>query len=178
MTAVRNIAVSANERSTWYRFFSESFRYPSNAQADEVAIETDRPTGADFLASFDPAVSSQACSLYESDYTSIDRSAVFEELVRFYSYFGLVRDTDAEPPDHLSVELEFMHFLTYLEHTSQERGEALEGIRRAQHDFLSRHLLTILKGLKKKRTTNHVFYDRLLQDLRQFVDDELSIETA
>lgn len=178
MTAARNIADSADERSKRYQVFSEFFRYPSNQQDDGVDIEIDLPTGTIYLASFDPAVSSQACSLYESDHTSIDRSAVFEELVRFHSYFGLVRDTDAEPPDHISVELEFMHFLTYLEHTSQVRGEAVEDIRHAQHDFLSRHLLTILKGLEKRHNTDNVFYDRLIKDLRQFVDDELRIETA
>jgi nitrate reductase assembly molybdenum cofactor insertion protein NarJ len=31
-------------------------------------------------------------------------------LVRFYGHFGLAREERAELPDHVTVELEFMHF--------------------------------------------------------------------
>ncbi len=61
----------------------------------------------------------------------------------FYSRFGL--ETGCwfkQPPDHLSVELEFMHYLTHQEGVcmkdeSDEVGRYLEG----EKEFLSEHLL-------------------------------------
>jgi nitrate reductase assembly molybdenum cofactor insertion protein NarJ len=60
-------------------------------------------------------------------YASEDRSALFDELVRFYAHFGLAREECAELPDHLGVELEFMHFSCWLEHGASARGDDLGG---------------------------------------------------
>ncbi|GMW07492.1 MAG: hypothetical protein AMXMBFR8_22880 [Nevskiales bacterium] len=60
-----------------------------------------------------------------------------EDLVRFYDYFGYrLADRYAWAPDHLSVELEFMHFLCY--HESRESADRLS-YQLAQADFAERH---------------------------------------
>jgi DMSO reductase family type II enzyme chaperone len=60
-----------------------------------------------------------------------------EDLVRFYDFFGYsLAERFAWAPDHLSVELEFMHFLCYGEASSED--DALP-FQLAQADFATRH---------------------------------------
>ena len=61
------------------------------------------------------------------------------ELVRFYNYFGL-RITPGLMPDHVTVELEFMHYLAHQEAQAWQSGDDRESYLRAQRDFLERHL--------------------------------------
>jgi len=60
-----------------------------------------------------------------------------EELVRFYNFFGL-RLRPGHLPDHITVLLEFMQRLAAAEAAS---GADASSLRRAQRDFLARHLL-------------------------------------
>jgi DMSO reductase family type II enzyme chaperone len=63
-----------------------------------------------------------------------------EEVIRFYNYFGLsMAETPRELPDHLTTELEFLHFLTFREAEALQRGETADSYRRAQRDFIARH---------------------------------------
>ncbi len=78
------------------------------------------------------------CPLYSGHYAS-DRLHTMEELVRFYNYFGL-RITPGLMPDHVTVELEFMHYLAHLEAQARQSGDDRESYLRAQRDFLERHL--------------------------------------
>jgi DMSO reductase family type II enzyme chaperone len=78
------------------------------------------------------------CPLYSGHYGS-DRLRTMEELVRFYNYFGL-RITPGLMPDHVTVELEFMHYLTHQEAQARQTGGDRESYLRAQRDFLERHL--------------------------------------
>jgi len=88
------------------------------------------------------------CPLYEGCYrTDWGRSKLFEELLRFYNFFGLGLSPDnRELPDHLTVELEFMHFLTYQEAKEQDNLP----FQRAQRDFVKRHLLPWLPFLQQR----------------------------
>jgi len=97
---------------------------------------------AEFLRLFEVGIPRAPCPLYESAYDKQDRRReVMGELVRFYRHFRLTLGERArEMPDHLRVELEFMHFLTYSEARAAEAGEPTEGLRRAQRDLLERHL--------------------------------------
>lgn len=64
-----------------------------------------------------------------------------EELVRFYEFFGYKLQPSWQwAPDHLSVLLEFMHFLTYQESQLSEADD-IASYRTAQRDFLERHIL-------------------------------------
>ena len=68
----------------------------------------------------------------------------------WYRHFGLKIDEDGETnelPDHLVCQLEFMAWLAHLEAGSGEKPSLQTGYRRAQRDFLLRHLLPFLETL-------------------------------
>ncbi len=74
-----------------------------------------------------------------------------EELVRFYSYFGLsIEHGSGELPDHLGTELEFMHFLTFKELAALQQQSDPAPYRRAQADFLERQLMSWLPLLEER----------------------------
>ena len=89
-----------------------------------------------------------SCSLFAGHHES-DRLRVMEELVRFYGFFDL-RLTPGRMPDHITVELEFMQFLTFREAEAIERGDDRESWLRAQRDFLERQLGRLLARLSGK----------------------------
>jgi len=64
---------------------------------------------------------------------------LWEALLRFYRHFGLDFSHAGlrESPDHLLVEIEFMHYLCYLEAGAVA---ATADLRRGQRDFLRAHL--------------------------------------
>ena len=160
--------MSAAERSEVYRVLAAAFSY-AGAQTSPFHIE-----GADYNNAFDPAVNEDACSLREGAHIKEEQSALFEELVRFYEFFGLGRGEGAEMPDHLSVELEFMHYLTHLEDHVADRPDELASVRRAQHDFVVRHLSRLMRGLQsgfKSRNPNCV---ELVEACTSFIDTELA----
>ncbi len=67
------------------------------------------------------------------------RAGTREDLVRFYDYFGYtLGDGFAWQPDHLSIELEFMHYLCYRESAAESDPQPYQ---LAQADFVDRHLL-------------------------------------
>lgn len=101
---------------------------------------------SDYISCFETGLKGPRCPLYEgASRGDRGRKAVMEELLRFYHHFGLkMSERVRELPDHLSAELEFMHYLAFLEtraceehgHTSSPRLDLV----RAQRDFLTRHL--------------------------------------
>lgn len=79
------------------------------------------------------------CPLYGGTYGG-DRMKVMEEAVRFYNFFDLhLAEKQRELPDHLTIQLEFLHFLAYREAQALQAGEDPTPFRRAQRDFLERH---------------------------------------
>jgi DMSO reductase family type II enzyme chaperone len=112
------------------------------------------------------------CPLYSGHYAS-DRLHTMEELVRFYNYFGL-RITPGLMPDHVTVELEFMHYLAHQEAQARETGGDKESYLRAQRDFLERHLhgwwplaVAATQGQRPQR-----FYRSLMALLQRFLAAE------
>lgn len=161
-------------RSELYRRLADAFRYPDPARTPSLALpERSENVGAAYVAAFDPAASREACSLHESAYGSLEAPSLFEELVRFYAFFGLVRDEGAELPDHVTVELEFMHFLTYLEAKGLQRDDDVGALRRAQHDFLSRHLSRLASGIAESLRSADPHWVALTKLMRQTVDADL-----
>lgn len=78
---------------------------------------------------------SPPCTLYGGHYAR-DRMHAMEDLVRFYNFFGL-RTARGHLPDHITVEMEFM---AYLARREAEAKDDPTSYRRAQRDFLDRHL--------------------------------------
>lgn len=159
----------ATERSAVYRTLAASFSY-SEAGCEPFAIR-----GADYNHAFDPSVNPAACSLREGAYAKEDQCALFEELVRFYEFFGLRRSEQAELPDHLAVELEFMHLLTHLEARATGAPEQLASVRRAEHDFLNRHLARLMRGLRKRSDELHADCAALVGTAVEFIEAELEL---
>jgi DMSO reductase family type II enzyme chaperone len=101
-------------------------------------------TGSDavdalYCSLFETAAGNARVSLCERDHGSHTREVLWEDLFRCYSHFGLEFDDGElkEVPDHLAIELEFMHYLSFLEASNPEtsRGAVL-----GQGDFVERHL--------------------------------------
>ncbi len=157
---------AAAARSAVYRVFAEAFTY-RGAEASPYAID-----GAAFNEAFEPAIGKRASSLRERSYVSEDQGTLFEDLTRFYDFFGLGRREDAEMPDHVSIELEFMHFLTHLETLVAPRPGDLASLRRAQRDFLSRHLVRLLRGVAGKLDGASPGCQALVAEARAFVEHE------
>lgn len=167
--------LNAAARSRLYRLLADGFLYPDRAffsalnssryrddvaQASEplpydLAPALDRLVAcgdyvdfqADYLRLFEVGLGVPPCPLYSGIYRG-GRKAVMEELTRFYNYFGLsVEQGIGELPDHISTELEFMHFLAFKEAAALSRREDSVPYRRAQADFLERHLVSWLPAL-------------------------------
>jgi len=158
---------SAAQRSAIYRELAKAFTH-QGAQTSVFGI-----CGADYANAFDPSVSRQACSLWGRTHTEEDQGSLFEELTRFYEYFGLGRDKNAETPDHISVELEFMHFLTHLECKAAGRTDELLSVRRAQRDYLSRHLSRLIRGIHRDLKGGSAACVELVEAAMEFVNEEL-----
>jgi len=111
-----------------------------------------------YVGLFDVGFKGPPCPLYSGHYAR-DRMRVMEELVRFYHYFGL-RLAPGHLPDHITVLLEFMGRLA-----SAEGGPGADVLsyRRAQRDFLGRHLLPwvprLAEGVARRRAPR--FYKAL-----------------
>lgn len=69
------------------------------------------------------------------------REGILEDLLRFYHFFDLRLSADRRDyPDHLVTELEFMGYLASREAAALGHGEDPSPYRKAQWDFLARHL--------------------------------------
>jgi len=80
------------------------------------------------------------CPLYGGEYSGRSRLDAMEELVRFYGFFDLgLSEQDRELPDHVTVELEFLHYLAFKEGRTLDAGGDPSSYRRAQADFIERH---------------------------------------
>lgn len=101
------------------------------AALDDLAIE--------YTRLFDAGTHGTGCSL-NGGLQYGPQMKVMEEAVRFYAHFGLtLTEEQKELPDHLTTELNFLHFLAYGEHLLEARGESAAAYRLARRDFIARH---------------------------------------
>jgi DMSO reductase family type II enzyme chaperone len=77
------------------------------------------------------------CPLHAGHYGN-DRLRTLETLVRYYNFFG-VQAEEGLMPDHVSVQLEFMHYLAERESEASSSADR-RSLVRAQLDFLRDHL--------------------------------------
>jgi DMSO reductase family type II enzyme chaperone len=98
---------------------------------DELAVE--------FTRLFDVGASGPPCPLYGGLWGGA-RMKTMEEAVRFYDFFGLkLAESPRELPDHVTIELEFLHSLAYREAEALQADSDADPYRRAQRDFIERH---------------------------------------
>lgn len=105
---------------------------------------------SDFIRIFDVSIGGPPCPLNEGLYYD-DRQKVMEELVRFYDHFDLKLNQEGhELVDHISAELDFMHFLSFKEAGALHFHKDPVPYRLAQKDFMERHLLKWFPTLLEK----------------------------
>lgn len=104
-----------------------------------------------YIATFDVGVPTPQVPLLESHYNKREPlPRILHENILFYQQFGLRLSPESnESADHLRHQLEFVSYLFTLLLRAEESGdvgggEQVSQIRRALHDYLSRHLLTWL----------------------------------
>ncbi|MFB6286671.1 MAG: molecular chaperone TorD family protein [Candidatus Bipolaricaulia bacterium] len=114
---------------------------------DGQAIDVPTPYEAyeaEYIRLFEIAPKRPPCPLYEGYWRGRDgteRRELMAELMRFYRFFGLsLGESVREMPDHLAVELEFMAALADGEAALRRDNGDVPSFRRAQRDFLQRHL--------------------------------------
>jgi DMSO reductase family type II enzyme chaperone len=102
-----------------------------------------------------------------------DRMRVMEELLRFYNYFGLSM-TQGQLPDHITVEMEFMHFLAFKEAEALQEKRQQDSYQRAQRDFLDRHLGKWVPALRQRlaKLEPLPFFDELVTLTDEFLKRE------
>ncbi|MEM7425899.1 MAG: molecular chaperone TorD family protein [Pseudomonadota bacterium] len=164
--------MSALERSLCYRGFAEAFRSPRGGTqilSEEVIPAPSVDANTEFLEAFEPSVSKSACSLYASAHSGREQMALYEELIRWYDHFGLQRKARAELPDHVSVLLEFLHFLAHREHVCFEAGEDVSSLLKAQREFLEKYLLPLSASIAGATLNAPERYRVLASELNSFV---------
>ena len=103
----------------------------TEASLDDLAVE--------FTRLFDAGAQGTGCSL-NGGLQFGPQMKVMEEAVRFYNHFGLnLAEKDKELPDHITTELNFLHFLAYAEHQLTATGASASAYQLAQRDFIARH---------------------------------------
>ncbi|MFI4939712.1 MAG: molecular chaperone TorD family protein [Burkholderiales bacterium] len=116
------------------------FKVPAIDTIQPCSVSGKTELGAIYTRLFDNCGGSAMLSLHEKDYGSGDPKTLWEDLIRFYEYFGISYQLgiNKEWPDWIGIEFEFAHFLSYLEAGSDE--DQSSSYLSAQSDFLERHL--------------------------------------
>jgi DMSO reductase family type II enzyme chaperone len=95
---------------------------------------------SEYIRLFDVGPMGPPCPLYGGVYGG-DRMKVMEDATRFYNFFHLRMAAPGQDlPDHITTELEFLHYLTFREGLARQEGVEPGSLLRAQRDFLARHL--------------------------------------
>ncbi len=125
---------------------------------------------SEYIRLFDVGAGGPPCPLYGGVYQG-DRMKVMEDATRFYNFFELHVSADMrELPDHITTELEFLHYLTFRESELPPDGPETAWLRRAERDFLERHLCRwvpkLAERLAKQQTC--AFYPALVEFAQAF----------
>lgn len=103
----------------------------------------DEDVEIEFIRLFEAGPGTPPCPLLEGIHLKQEdgRKSIFKDLILFYNHFGLsyAEGSSEDRADHLVYELEFLHYLAFLELTALQRGRDTAPLRRAQKDFLERH---------------------------------------
>ncbi|WJW74907.1 molecular chaperone TorD family protein [Thiohalobacter sp. IOR34] len=146
-------------------------------QPDLPALEND------YINRFDGVDQKAYCKPYEALWLDGDRAQQQWEVKKFYHFFGLAMNGEGqEMPDHLALELEFMHVLVYRSVVAARQDASVvkdangpSQYLHAQRDFLERHLGRWLPAFCDGLQTGeaHPFYRALARLAGRFVSDDL-----
>ena len=109
--------------------------YPDSVVDDDVE--------ADFIRFFEAGPGHPPCPLVEGIHMSKEngRRTIFKDLILFYNNFGLsyAEGCVHDSPDHITYEMEFLHYLAFLELKTLQKGKDPRQLQWAQKDFIERH---------------------------------------
>ena len=167
--------LAAGARSYLYKVLADAFSYPSDEFSQSLAsgdwygqlsaltqhLPFDLSRLAEppiavtpdvlqqgYVSTFEVGIGRPFCPLYEGSHRS-GRMTLMEELVRFYEHFGL-KIQAGDHADHLCAELEFMHYMAFKEAAALAHSDPVPDVRRAQRDFLDRHLCRWLPRVRSR----------------------------
>ena len=153
-------------------FISEALSTTFSSSFDGFILED---TQVEYVRLFDYR---PPCKIYESAHVKLkgDNPAQLYLLIEgCYEQFGLaMSETFKDPPDHLSIELEFMHFLAHKQASALQANDEneVEKYLKAQRDFSANHITQWVPGfcdcLTKK--AGHEFYRQLGDVTGRFID--------
>jgi len=175
VTIVERLLMADEALSTEGNRIAELFALSQAADLEESAESIAASVGASYGALFEVGDRGPPLAIRE-ELAPGANAAAKEEVARFYEHFGYrLGDDYAWRPDHLSVLLEFMHFLSW--HESQSTDVALvQGLRAAQRDFCQRHLAWWVGGLADQvatRSEAHPLLQASLRATKDFIAVEL-----
>lgn len=197
--------IETGARSCIYSLIAQGFRFPNQtayeavasgrfkASIDEAAANLPysfSPVGrwgegmalnpqefeVEYIQHFDVGGPQGApCSLYEGEAEG-GRMKTMEDLIRCYEHFDLRLATRArERPDHLAIEMEYMHYLAFKEADSHARGRDSAPYRQAQFDCLKVHLVDFANRVAGRiGALNAPFYSDLVQGAKAFCNCEFA----
>lgn len=178
-------------RSDLYLFLSHAFRYPQPDMVDcyrRLSAGPETVGLAGYLSSMEE-LGRQYLKLlgltsppdfppYETEYgagQSFQQAQDLADISGFYRAFG-VEPASGERLDHISVEMEFMYYLTYKEAYARQHHGTVQArlCRRAQRRFLEQHLGRWAPGfLERLETHADGFYRELARFSRDFLGGEM-----
>jgi DMSO reductase family type II enzyme chaperone len=120
---------------------------------------------SEYIRLFDVGAAGPPCPLYGGVYVG-DRMKIMEDATRFYNFFHLhLSPQMRELPDHITTQLEFLHYLTFREAEAHQHGGDPAPLLRAERDFLARHPCRWVPRLQARlaKQTTLPFFPALVQ---------------
>jgi putative dimethyl sulfoxide reductase chaperone len=135
---------------------------------------------SEYIRLFDVGAAGPPCPLYGGVYAG-DRMKTMEDATRFYNFFHLRLSPQLrELPDHITTELEFLHYLTFREAEARQHGLDASPLLRATRDFLARHLCKWVPRMQVKlaKQTTCAFFPALVRFAAGFFDADQAYAAA
>ena len=135
---------------------------------------------SEYIRLFDVGAAGPPCPLYGGVYIG-DRMKTMEDATRFYNFFELHLSPDMrELPDHITTELEFLHYLTFREAEAHQRGSDPLSLLRAERDFLARHLCRWVPKMQARlrKQETYPFFPALVEFAASFFDADRAYAAA
>ena len=153
----------------------KSLRYSDELKDEDIEVE--------FIRLFEAGPGNPPCALVEGIYRE-SRRAVLKDLIIFYNHFGLSYEEGSrnDRPDHTSYEMEFLHYLTFLNLRAMQLEKNQDSYILAQRDFLEKHPIQWIGKMHEQVTKVYnglvegvnkeviFFYKNLICLLERFVE--------
>lgn len=150
-----------------YLAMAQVFSYPSpeiwQRMSESGLVDPDlsrEALEAEYLAAFEVGRESKPVALFEGiNRPDRGRDGILQDLLRFYEFFDVrLNENNRDYPDHLVTELEFLAWLCRKEFAAEGQGGDAASFRRAERDFLDRHLAAWLPEFQRKLEATDTAY--------------------